>query len=45
MLWTCGLERNDFIPSKINLNNTNAVGVLLNISGDSWGALEENESF
>lgn len=31
---TCGLERNDFIPRKINLNNTNVVGVLLNISGD-----------
>lgn len=41
---TCGLERNDFIPSEMNLNNTNAVGVLLNISGDSWGALGENES-
>lgn len=41
---TCGLERNDFIPSKINLNDTNGVGVLLKFSGDSWGALGENES-
>lgn len=41
---TCGLERNYFIPSKINLNDTNAVGVLLKFSGDSWGALGENES-
>lgn len=38
---TCELERNDFIPSKINLNNTNAVGVLLNISGDSEALWEK----
>lgn len=30
----CGLERNDFILRKINLNNINVVGVLLNIFGD-----------
>lgn len=35
--------RNNYIPRKINLNNTNAVGVLPNISGESWGTLEENE--
>lgn len=41
---TCGLERNYFIPSKINLNDTNAVGGLIKISRDSLGALGENES-